>query len=101
MISIVLFQEGSMLRIAKKTVKYFSEINQLRVSENTLWLEGGYIKFSPQLITINQIRPNVYNLQDYLTQILSGEEIYISNDTNGGHYFRSVNSSTLLDVISR
>lgn len=99
MIKIVLFNKDSMIRIAKRTKRYFKGTQNMRGLKNILWLEGGYIKFTPRLITINQIKPDVYDLQDYLKEVMKNEEIYISDDKTNGKYIEEVKNDTSFDIV--
>ena len=99
MISISLFNESSVYRIAGKASRILSEQKNLRISDDKIWLDGMYIKFSPRLIAINVFNPLLYtgNLQDIIKQMLIGEEVYISSDNDWNKYIELVDSSTVFD----
>ena len=57
MVNIVLFDEESIIRIGKKAMEFFSGYSGLRTTENTIWLNGMYLRFYPKLITVHSILP--------------------------------------------
>lgn len=100
MINIVLFDDESVIRIAKRAISFFSNFEGFRTSEDIIWLNGVYVKFSPRLITLNSSKSN--NCTDNeiycgLKKILHGEEIYLSDDKQRNKYIKSVDSSTAFD----
>lgn len=99
MISISLFNESSVYRIAGKAAQILSEQKNFRIFDNKIWLDGIYIKFSPRLIAINIFNPHLStgNLQDIIKQMLIGEEVYISSDNDWNKYIELVDSSTVFD----
>lgn len=102
MINIVLFNDESVLRIARRAISFFSDFKGFRTSEDIIWLNGVYVKFSPRLITLNSSKSNkcTNNISSFwLNKILHGEEIYISDDKQRGMYIQSVGPSTAFDSI--
>ena len=100
MINIVLFNDESVLRIAKRAVAVFSGYEGYRTSENIIWLNGFYVKFLPKIITLNFSQTNHRFDNDIihgLKTILYGEEVYLSDDKRRSKYYKSVESSTLFD----
>ena len=100
MINIVLFDEESVIRIGKKAMAFFSEHTSLRTTENTIWLNGLYLRFYPKLITVNSFNPAVLpheHLMECLSYILNGEEVFVSAGRQNNKYIKSVNQTTCFD----
>ena len=100
MINIVLFDEESIIRIGKKAMEFFSDYSGLRTTENTIWLNGMYLRFYPKLITVNSFNPTVFpheHLIKCLSYILNGEEVFVSAARQNSKYIDSVNQATCFD----
>lgn len=94
MISIVLYDDNSLLRIATKAMKYFSN-RDFRTTDDSIWIEGLYLRFYSNMITFNGYstafpKENIYKCLNY---ILSGEEVFVM-DENKKIYLSDVNEST-------
>ena len=101
MINIVLFDNNAILRIATKAIEYMSKKGNLQTTNDTIWFNGLYMKFSSRIITLNAYN-RVYSIEainKYLNYILMGEEVYVTNVSQKGIYVSSVNSSTNFDSI--
>ncbi len=102
MISIVVFDSEAVIRIAKRTAKYFSDCKEFSVSDDTLWLSGLYIKFYPRMITVNVFNTTLFSIEDIfkcLKYILKDEEVFISDYRRGEMYIDSVNAQTSFDQL--
>ncbi len=102
MINVVLYDESSVINIAKKAWSYFNDKDDFRTTRDTIWVNGLYLKFSPQLLTINTFNCRRYSpkeLYDCLSYILDGEEIFISCEEKKSKYVEKVNVTTNFDKI--
>lgn len=100
MINIVLFDEEAIIRIGKKAMEFFAGHVDLRTTENTIWLNGMYLRFYPKLITVNSFNPTVSpyeHLVKCLSYILNGEEVFISAGRQNSKYIENVNQTTCFD----
>lgn len=103
MINIVLFNEEPVIRIAQRAMEYFSSYDDLRTTENTIWLDGLYLRFYPKLITINAFNPSKYPSKDvavFLKNILVGEEIFILSKEQNNKYIENADSLTCSDFLA-
>lgn len=101
MINIVLFDEKSLVRIGKKAMKFFSDYNSLRTTENTIWLNGMYLRFYSTSITVNLFNPTAFShnyIIKCLEYILNGEEVFISAGPQISKYINVVDQSTSFDL---
>lgn len=101
MINIVLFNDESVIRIATKAINYLSNSFSLRITKDAIWIDGLYLRFYDRLITLNDYssafsKKDIINCLNY---ILSGEEVFISNDNQNKIYISVVNASTNFDEI--
>lgn len=97
MLNVVLYNENSVINIAKKAKKYLSKQEHFRTTNDTIWTNNLYLKFSPNLITVNAFQPNLVTKQDIsdcLLYILGGEEIFISNNQQENAYIEKVDHTT-------
>ena len=102
MISIVLYDDESIIRIADRTIRYFAPHNMLRITEESIWLSGLYFYFRPRQILVNQFDPTVFSkeqLIECLTYVLNGERISIFGNKQNKKYIDNVNSKTNFDSI--
>lgn len=101
MINIVLFDNESIIRIADRAIKYFSSRCSLRTTEDTIWIDGLYLRFYPQLITLNAYNPTILkeDIFEFLSYILSGEEVFVTDGNQNRIYISVVDSSTDFDAI--
>lgn len=100
MISVVLFDKEAVCRIIKRAKKYFLEDSILGISECTLWLNGCYMEFKPDSIIINPYNLKLFSRQDVLiclSNLLLGEEAYISDSNQHSQYFTKVTPSEKFD----
>lgn len=100
MINIVLFDEKSIIRIGKKAMEFFNGYVDLRTTEDTIWLNGMYLRFYPKLITVNPFNPAIFSherLVKCLSYILNGEEVFISAGRQNSKYIETVNQTTRFD----
>ncbi len=99
-INLVLYSSESLKRILKRTVTFFEKNNEIRLSNNTIWLSNIYIKFSNRIITINVFNLNSNwksLLKEYLSDVLENEEVFISDDTNLSQYFEIITKQTNIE----
>ena len=75
MINIVLFDEESIIRVATKAINYFSSDSSVRITEDTIWVNGLYLRY-----------------------ILSDEEVFISSTNQKRIYIDTVNAATNFDI---
>ncbi len=101
MVNIVLFDDQSVDRVAAKAMAYFSTNYNLRITEDTIWADGLYLRFYPKLITLNIYDPTLIKDDIYhsLNSILSDEEVFITDGKQKKIYIDSVNASTDFDSI--
>lgn len=102
MINIVLYDDKSIIRIAKKVKKYFSNYKFLQVTKDTIWLQGVYFWFCPRIITVNVFNSKFFSwdkIYDCLKYALYGEEVFVFDNSKNKKYINFVNSSTNLDII--
>ena len=102
MINIVLYDNNATLRIASNAIRYFSYDSSLHTNQDTIWINGMYIRFQPRLITINIHNKHLFtpqNICDFLKSILIDEEICISSSKCGPQYINSVTMTTAFDNI--
>lgn len=105
MINIVLFNSDSITNITIRVLDYLHENNYsiLRTTEDTIWLNGLYIKFNPRkkLITINNYNSLMSNqeLVALLKHILKGEEISVRIENNIKYYKCIDNNTDFSDVL--
>lgn len=97
MINIVLFQKRALDRINRKTYDFFHNTVTMTVG-NVIWLEGGYIKFLPKMVVVNQMTRN-YNISEYLSHALLGEEVFITCEGKGNIYCEQVTPDTSFESI--
>lgn len=100
MINIVLFDEESIIRVATKAINYFSSDSSVRITEDTIWVNGLYLRFYSKLITMNVYSPifSKDNIQSCLSYILSDEEVFISITNQKMIYIDTVNAATNFDI---
>ncbi len=102
MINIVLYSENATINIAKKAYKYLSRQDLFRTTHDTIWTNSLYLKFSPNLITVNAYKSNSWSpqqLSNCLLYILEGEEVFISDGKQESSYIEKVTSSTNFDKL--
>lgn len=93
MIKIVLFDDNSIFRIINRISSYFSGRNDVRLSDNNLWLAGTYLSFKPRSIIVNifnQKTASVAEIRDCLDYALRGEEVCLFKDGNSEEYISCV-----------
>lgn len=101
MINVVLFNDESVLRIATKAIKYLSNSSGLRITKDTIWIDGLYLRFHDRLITLNDYS-STFSEKDIincLNYILSGEEVFVTDTNQNKIYINAVNASTNFDEI--
>lgn len=104
MINIVLFDEKATVRIAKKAMEFFSDYNDLRTTDDTIWLNGLYLKFCPRLIKFNLYNCTKFpiaTVDECLKYILDKEEVFLSNERGNNKYVNTVVPTAYFDVFSR
>ena len=101
MINIILFDDESIIRIANRSVKYFSSMCGYRTTKDTIWVNGLYLRFYSKLITLNAYSSTFQkkDVFDCLSYILSGEEVFLTDINQKRTYISVVNSSTDFDAI--
>lgn len=102
-INFVLYSTASSERIVSRANDFFSSYNDIRVFDNTLWLQNMYFKFYEKFVTVNIFNPDSEwrpFLTEFLTKILYNEEVYVSSG-NKSQYFEEVSSQTdFISIIS-
>ena len=99
-INIILYDSNSTIRIAEKAINYLSSHMNFRISGNTIWTNGLYLRFSSNAIIMNAYNSNRYSskdLYDCLRKILDGEEVFLSNQDDFRQYIDNVNYLTTFD----
>lgn len=101
MINIVLFNDESIIRVASKAINYFSTDCSIHTTEDTIWVNGLYLRFYPKLITLNAYsstfsKDDIYNC---LSFILSNEEVFITTSNQKRLYIDTVDVTTNFDAI--
>lgn len=102
MINIVLYNENSVINIAKRATKYLSKQALFRTTSDSIWISGLYLKFSSNLIVANNFATDKYSqkqLCDCLLYILEGEEVFVSSEKYKKKYIETVSCSTDFDNI--
>lgn len=99
MITVVLFNLESISNVTIRVFDYLHEFNYiiLRTTQDTIWLNGLYIKFNikKKLVIINNYN-NLMSKQeiaDLLKSIFKGEEISLTI-TNNVKYYKCVDKNT-------
>ncbi len=102
MVNIVLYDDESVVRIAQRAAKRFSNYKGFRTTKDTIWLKGMYLKFAPRMLILNIFNENALS-EDIITgcmkDVLLGEEVYISDDYSYQKYIDRVKSSTNLESV--
>lgn len=102
MVNIVLYDDESVVRIAQRAVRCFSNYRGFRTTKDTIWLKGMYLKFAPRMLTLNIFDANALSenvIIGCLKDVLLGEEVYISDDYSFQKYIDRVKSSTNLENV--
>ena len=97
MIDVILYDSTSIIRIAQRAVEYFSNYDGFRTTKDVIWLKGMYIKFAPDMLVLNVFDSNVFsddNIIDCLRNVLSGEEVYVSDNYHFQKYIAKVDLLT-------
>lgn len=97
MINIVLFDEKATVRIARKAMEFFADYDGLRTTNDTIWLNGLYLKFCPRLIKLNLYNCTKFpitTVDECLKYILDKEEVFLSNDRGANEYVNTVIPTT-------
>lgn len=103
LINVFLYDNNSVIRIAERATKVFSDFLGYRVTSNTVWFNGMYLKFADKMLVLNVFNSNVVSedeITEHLKKILLGEEVYISNNYQSEKYIEKVNDSTVFPVTS-
>lgn len=100
-ISIVLFDDESLYRVARRATKFFSKYEGFRTTNDSIWVRGLCLSFSPGLVILNDYNSvlSKENMNECLNFILDGEEICISNMINRNIYINCVTEALDFDQI--
>ena len=100
-INLVLYSNESLNRIIRRTAIFFRNNNEIRLNNDTVWLNNMYIEFRDRIITINIFDLNSNwkpILKDYLSEILDNEEAYISSNNGASQYFEMISNQTDIEI---
>lgn len=103
MINVILYDDKSIIRIAQRTVEYFSNYGEYRTTRDTIWVKGMYIKFAPRMLILNVFDQNVFaenEMTECLKYVLCGEEVYVSDNCRFQKYIDKVDASIDFKVAS-
>lgn len=104
MISIALYNSRSTIRIVKRALAFLSKYSAFRTTEDTIWVDGLYISFSPKMITVNNYSNSMSKktVADCLNYILDGEEIFVPCKYPSTGYYGCVDAKTnFVDILTQ
>lgn len=103
MISVILYDDESIVRIAQRAVELFSNYGGFRTTSDTIWLKGMYLKFAPRMLVLNVFDSNAFS-EDKMTEciknVLLGEEVYVTDNRQFQKYIGEVNVTTEFGVLT-
>lgn len=102
MISVILYDNESIVRIAQRAVEIFSDYEGFKTTRDTIWLKGMYLKFAPRMMILNVFDSNVLSVDEIIKcikNVLFEEEVYVTDNCRFQKYIDKVNESTEFDVV--